>query len=321
MKRITYSLITCCVTMMMQAQIAGHDWYNGTLQYSAEKIAGGKILMNAMDEGEEHEFLLNPVAGKAETYRITDSENHYVNEYDGMTAKYMKKEGLDVIGFYNSKNQLESVMEKVEDNREYYESMTVARWKQQLKGTYSFPEGGGDLIWDDKNLTVGGVIVPYDVVLFNGRVTGYIRVEGSGTILEGLWEVIPTLKGIHLYEINEKGDFLYEWERTSVEYALVEINSQVGRFDYATKNLLNPQFFRHYKKSTLRIMRNAIMARNGYRFQSKDLQDYFGKEPWYKPAASNDNIKLSFIEQLNVDLIKAEEENPEHEAYVKEPNE
>ncbi|MBO7569507.1 MAG: hypothetical protein J6T11_04065, partial [Bacteroidaceae bacterium] len=79
MKKITLSLITCCITMMMQAQIAGHDWYNGTLQYSAEKIAGGKILMNAMDEGEEHEFLLNPVAGKAETYRITDSENHYVN--------------------------------------------------------------------------------------------------------------------------------------------------------------------------------------------------------------------------------------------------
>lgn len=318
MKRITFSLITCCVTMMMQAQIAGHDWYNGTLQYSAEKIAGGKILMNAMDEGEEHEFLLIPVPGKAETYRITDSENHYVNEYDGMTAEHMKKEGWDVVGFYNSKKQLVSVMEKVEDNKEYYESMTIDRWKQQFNGTYSFPEDGGELVWGDKNLTVGGVIVPYFAVTFNGRVTDYIRVEGSGTILDGLWEVIPTLEGIHLYEINEKGDYLYEWERTPVEYALKEIDPQVGRFDYATNTLLNCHHFRRYKKSTLRIMRNAIMARNGYRFQSKDLQDYFSKEPWYKPAASNDNVRLSFIEQLNVELIKAEEENPEHESYVKE---
>lgn len=307
--------------MMMQAQIAEHEWYDGSLQYTAEKIAGGKIVMNAMDEGEEIEFVLVPVAGKADTYRVTDSEHQYTTVYQGLTAKHMKKEGWNVIGLYNSKDQLVNLMENVEKFTEYYELMSVKRWKQQLKGTYSFPEGGGDLIWNDENLTVGGVIAPYEVVTFNGRVTGYIRVEGSGTILEGLWEVIPTLEGIHLYEINEKGDYLYEWERTPVEYALKEIDPQVGRFDYATNTLLNCQHFRCYKKSTLRIMRNAIMARHGYRFQSKDLQEYFGEEPWYKPAASNDNVKLSFIEQLNVELIKAEEENPEHEAYVKEPNE
>ena len=321
MKKIALSLITCCVTMMMQAQIDEYEWYDGTLQYSAKKIADGKIVMNAMDEGEEIEFVLVPVAGKTDTYRVTDNEHHYTTVYKGLTAKHMKKEGWDVIGLYNSKNQLVNLMENVEKFTEYYEHMSVNRWKQQLKGTYSFPEGGGDLVWDDKNLTVGGVIVPYEVVTFNGRVTGYIRVEGAGTILDGLWEAVPTLEGIHLYEINEKGDYLYEWERSSVEYTLKENNPQVGRFDYATNTLLNCQHFRRYKKSTLRIMRNAIMARNGYRFLSKDLQDYFSKEPWYKPAASNENIKLSFIEQLNVELIKAEEENPEHESYVKEPNE
>lgn len=318
MKKIAFSLLTCCVTMMMQAQIAGYEWFDGTLQYSVEKIAGGKILMNAMDEGEEHEFLLVPVAGKTDTYHVTDSENHYTNPYDGMTAKHMKKEGWDVIGFYNSKNQLKSLMENSEKFTEHYEQVSVSRWKQQLKGTYYFPEGGGDLEWNDKSLTIGGVIAPYEVVTFNGRVTGYIRVEGSGTILEGLWEAIPTLEGIVLYEINEKGDYLYEWERTQVKYVLKESNPQVGRFDYATNTFLNCQHFRRYKKSTLRIMRNSIMARNGYKFSSKDLQDYFSKEPWYKPAASNDNIKLSFIEQLNVELIKAEEENPNHESYVKE---
>jgi hypothetical protein len=55
-------------------------------------------------------------------------------------------------------------------------------------------------------------------------------------------------------------------------------------------------------------MRNAILARHGYRFQSKDLQEYFTNEPWYKPAASNVGIRLSFIEQLNVELIKQMED-------------
>ena len=54
-------------------------------------------------------------------------------------------------------------------------------------------------------------------------------------------------------------------------------------------------------------MRNAILARHGYVFQSKDLKEYFSSQSWYHPAANNADIQLSFIEQLNVDLIKAAE--------------
>ena len=320
MKKILSVILCLCTVCGMRAQIAGFEWFDGTLQYTAEQIAGGKIVMNAMDEGEEIQFVLVPVAGKADTYTVTDGGEDFTTVYTGLTAKHMKKEGWDVIGLYNSKKQLVNLMENVEKFTDDYEQVSVNRWKEQLNGTYYFPEGGGeDLVWGNKAIVVNNVVAPYEVVTFNGRVTGYIRVEGTGTILEGLWEVVPTLEGIHLYEINEKGDYLYEWERTSVKYTLKESNPRVGRFDYATNTLLTCKHFRHYKKSTLRIMRNSIMARNGYKFSSKDLQDYFSKEPWYKPAASNDNIKLSFIEQLNVELIKAEEENPNHESYVKEP--
>lgn len=321
MKTLIISVLLCiCAMGTVQAQIAGFEWFDGTLQYTAEQIAGGKIVMNAMDEGEEIQFALVPVTGKADTYTVTDGGNDFTTVYTGLTAKHMKKEGCDVIGLYNDKKQLVNLMENVEKFTEYYEQISVNRWKEQLNGTYYFPEGGGDdLVWGEKAIVVNNVVAPYEVVTFNGRVTGYIRVEGTGTILEGLWEVVPTLEGIHLYEINEKGDYLYEWERTPVEYTLKESNPRVGRFDYATNTLLTCKHFRHYKKSTLRIMRNAIMARNGYKFASKDLQDYFSKEPWYKPAASSDDVKLSFIEQMNIELIKAEEANPDHESYVKEP--
>ena len=33
-------------------------WYDGAITYSAENMEGGSVLMNAMDEGEEHEFVL-----------------------------------------------------------------------------------------------------------------------------------------------------------------------------------------------------------------------------------------------------------------------
>ena len=71
-------------------------------------------------------------------------------------------------------------------------------------------------------------------------------------------------------------------------------------------------------KKELRILRNKILAYHGYRFQSKDLQDYFAKVSWYKPVNDNNAIKLNIVEQTNIQLIKSEEsarpDDPEEEA-------
>ena len=61
-------------------------------------------------------------------------------------------------------------------------------------------------------------------------------------------------------------------------------------------------------KEELRLLRNKILAYHGYRFQSKDLQEYFAKVDWYKPGNNNNAIRLDIIEQTNLQLIKSEEE-------------
>lgn len=68
--------------------------------------------------------------------------------------------------------------------------------------------------------------------------------------------------------------------------------------------LLNAAYLDFFSKEELRLMRNEILARHGYNFQSKDLKDYFGQKSWYKPAKNNSGIKLNIIEQTNVELIK-----------------
>ena len=79
--------------------------------------------------------------------------------------------------------------------------------------------------------------------------------------------------------------------------------------DYIASNtLLN----RHYlslipSRDKLRLLRNEIMARHGYRFQAKDLQNYFNSRSWYKPGNDNSAIRLNIIEQHNIQLIKSEE--------------
>jgi hypothetical protein len=60
-------------------------------------------------------------------------------------------------------------------------------------------------------------------------------------------------------------------------------------------------------------MRNEILARYGWKFQSQDLKDHFAMMSWYKPVADNSQVKLNIIEQTNVQLIKSEEAVPQND--------
>ena len=59
----------------------------------------------------------------------------------------------------------------------------------------------------------------------------------------------------------------------------------------------------------LRVLRNAIYAKYGYRFISDDLSEYFSQFPWYKAEYSNVDDKLSEIDKENILLIQLVENN------------
>ena len=88
---------------------------------------------------------------------------------------------------------------------------------------------------------------------------------------------------------------------------LTESDPNNGRFEFANYTLLYGNELNTYSPQMLRVMRNSIFAHHGYVFQSADLKDYFSREPWYKPVNNNGSMKLSLLEQLNVDLIKMRE--------------
>lgn len=54
----------------------------------------------------------------------------------------------------------------------------------------------------------------------------------------------------------------------------------------------------------LRLLRNEIFARKGYRFKSADLNSYFSGFDWYKPTCNRDEIRLSKSERDNVNLMQ-----------------
>ena len=318
MKRFINTLLFLCAMCALQAQVSesGH-WYNGSIVFSATNQAKGRVTMSAMDEGEEHEFILVPIAAEPNSYKVIDGPNGCSNMYRDYTVIHLQEDGLDLLCFYDQDGHLANVM----SNETEWNAQTLnkSKWLNQMMGNYNgiIDDEVEQIEWRPEVINTDLIEITYDIETFNGRVTDYIDVGGR---LEGTLEVVPTLKGVELYEVSWTSDEHYtpfDRKRTGAHYVLTKTD---GRFDYACTTLLNDKQFRKFKKSTLRLMRNYILARHGYAFTSPDLQQYFASQPWYKPRATNDGIdeELSVIERLNIQLIQAEEANPNHDNYVTE---
>ena len=90
---------------------------------------------------------------------------------------------------------------------------------------------------------------------------------------------------------------------------------QQNASEVITTTPINTTWLARFPKPELRIMRNEILARHGWSFQSKDLQEYFKEQPWYEPVQDNSSIKISVVERTNLEMIKSEEATPDEYRY------
>jgi len=81
-----------------------------------------------------------------------------------------------------------------------------------------------------------------------------------------------------------------------------------GRFTLASEKVMTTVELRSYAGhpalQNLKIMRNEIFARYGYKFKTKDMADYFGAKAWYVPQYEDVTSKLTEIERINIALIQ-----------------
>ncbi|CAN5529291.1 hypothetical protein BH10PSE7_BH10PSE7_02680 [soil metagenome] len=68
------------------------------------------------------------------------------------------------------------------------------------------------------------------------------------------------------------------------------------------RRLLTPGDLAQLNKKALRNARNEIYARRGRKFKVKEVREYFQQFDWYRPQFGE--VKLTFVEQKNVDLIR-----------------
>jgi hypothetical protein len=81
----------------------------------------------------------------------------------------------------------------------------------------------------------------------------------------------------------------------------LEPNPSDMTFADSSTRLLAPSEVATLGPTTLRIARNEIYARKGWRFKDPWLRDWFSRFAWYRPRY--DTVRLNPIEQHNVALI------------------
>ena len=280
----------------------GSLWYGGSLVYDAHPAEDGSVRMNAMAEGEEHEFVLTPATGGVDLFEVSDSPSGAVNVFESAAyARRIRQDGLDVICFYDKKNRLMDALQATQtwDSQ----ALNVGQWMAMIAGDY-VTEGGKQVQIRPDGATYGGKALSMQPVTFNGMVTGVFDFGASGPYLVGRVEAVPTPEGLRLTEVKmEDGE---PWFERTVSYFDLKWAGERSRFDFASHILLNGGL-RRYDKPLLRVMRNAILAAHGQVFRSRDLKAYFEAQPWYTPAAGGASAELSLLEQLNVALIQAAE--------------
>ncbi len=308
MKKIFIMMFTLVsLTASAQDIKSGSKWNISNLVYEAKINTDKTITFTAMAEGEELAFRLTPNYSKKNEFVLSEELNA-----DGFNpfsktprAKYIEKEGWKLICLYDQKGNLHNVL----DGSFFGEGEKVAmgKWMEQIMGKYV--DGYGDTleIGHEVIYEKGVARAEYKNIAFNGTVTGVLSINGL-TDLEGMWEAVQTLDGLTLYEVEQ--DEYGMFKRKDQKKTLSWVNSE-PRFGYANRILLNDKLFQKMPKSTLRIMRNSILAKHGYMFSSRDLADYFASQPWFSPRPSNDGIndELSLVESLNIELIKQIEGN------------
>ncbi|MDF1858655.1 MAG: YARHG domain-containing protein [Verrucomicrobiales bacterium] len=75
-------------------------------------------------------------------------------------------------------------------------------------------------------------------------------------------------------------------------------------FPYSSSEPLSRVAVQNLSLRDLSIARNEIFARHGYPFKSRELQEFFGRKPYYVREASATDPSLSAVEEQNLWLIR-----------------
>lgn len=303
MKKLTLILFAILLqTIAASAQdIKKRSWTDGLGTWGCDKTDNGtyQFIGGYTDAGLDWE--LRSIG--TDKYKVVDAEFNLSG--NGCTVTKMKViDGYDaenlILVARNSKNAITMLL------RESSLDVTENLFYDMLDGIYTDNQGKQ---YNFARAALNGEEIQH--VHSEGDMSQCFR-QKDGTVL---W-VEFTDKGIDLYNTEWDDDSPWGYyKKTTLHKSLIKKDQiteiLTGQYPYTSMKLVLPAALFWFSKAQLRVMRNEIYARHGYTFASADLKAHFAKMSWYKPLGDNSKVHLSELEQLNVDLIKAEEDKAE----------
>lgn len=314
-------LLLSTVTAGAQTIKDGSSWSDGSVLYQAitpfTSSDGYHEKAIKFDGWSPHEggfeFVLQPQA-KAGEYRLSAVESDYIPLYGkvGDRVQKVRLNGQDVLIVRNDNGRATDVL-----LREHTDTSIIRICEREiitlLRGTYKPSQrtqgnGSPDTRWviTDESITSGldGKTYPLRLEQVWDQPQPVVQMG------EQFFQFIPTVRGLNVYRSEKNEDIIDSGELICLEWA----DSSRSRFQFLSERVCTWPLLSDFNPEEGRIMRNDIWARHGYVFSDPELRSYFSQQPWYKPGNDNSSIRLSSIEQLNVELIQTMEAQKTNEA-------
>lgn len=271
------------------AQISPNSvWYDGDMKLLCVSASGNTFTCNMDYWGEEpEEITLTKTAENKFSLKGSADVRLFANT---KSVEYRVVDGHKLLIFKDSKGNVLESFERGADN-DMWEPYILNAYNYILDGEYVDEQGTKYTISGDE-FVMGGKKMNFSLDLEQ-----YYLMEMSDDNYYW-WRVSTT--GINIYRTK---DGEYGREPGALWHKLKNVSPN-GRWGFLATEIVPGNTMWRFNSELIRLMRNEIYARHGYVFNSADLKNYFGKQPWYKPLNNNAAVKLSAIETLNVELLK-----------------
>lgn len=165
-------------------------------------------------------------------------------------------------------------------------------------GGYNYNNGGGN------NNKGGGQNMIVILVL------AVIAIVATGVAVYFIAKSSDSDKEVTI-NIKEDGDDVIEYDGEPVTTKGKSKTSESNQYAWLSEKKLTDADVAGVSDSDLRIYRNALYAKYGYKFKSPDLQKHFAQFSWYVPSEPNEGVALSKMtatEKANVLFLKNKEQ-------------
>ncbi|MBO7599108.1 MAG: YARHG domain-containing protein [Bacteroidales bacterium] len=293
MKKISLLLLLTVLTMGLYAQkMKDTRWTTGEMTVYCSEDDGTNLRFELGFAHDGSTMYVKRVS--TGVFEAKDPENaNGMNKIKIVTYKCDRRGTVRVLYCQNEKGTFSHALVEVTNENDFGKT----NFCELLEGTYSGSDGK-KYIFSGNSLIINGVSNDYEPLICE---MGYV----NGFMYKGQKYCFKVSEnGFNLYTTNtDDGEFEYEPEKLWVKLTIDQEKNQ-GRWPLLKGDIVMEKYAMYYTKKQIRIMRNEIYARHGYKFASADLTAHFSKMSWYHPVDDNSKVHLSDVETLNVSILK-----------------